>query len=152
AALLASREDPDAPFVLESPALRQIGDRGIDNNTTTYQVTTGLMGDLPLGDWTWDLYRSHGRTRVVSYIAGTVSVENLRALATAPNYGRNANVVGNTLINPAGFGGKIVRCESGLHYFDVSKTLSDDCITAIEGRMAHLTTLTQNIVEANFQG
>lgn len=152
AELLASRPDPDAPFVLESPALRQIGDRGIDNNTTSYQFTTGLLGELPFRDWSWELYGSHGRTRVVSYMAGTVSVENLRALATAPNYGRNASVTGNTLIDPAGFGGKIVRCESGLHYFDVSKQLSDDCITAIEGRMAHLTTLSQNIVEANFQG
>ena len=152
AQLLASRPDPDAPFVLESPALRQLGDRGIDNNTTSYQVITGLLGELPFRDWTWEVYGSHGRTRVVSYMAGTVSVENLRALATAPNYGRNANVVGNTLINPAGFGGKIARCESGLHYFDVGKQLTEDCITAIEGRMAHLTTLTQNIVEANFQG
>lgn len=152
AALLASRPDPNAPFVLESPALRQIGDRGIDNNTTTYQVVTGLMGELPLRDWTWELYGSHGRTRVISYMAGTVSVENLRALAAAPNYGRNASITGNTLIDPAGFGGKIIRCESGLHYFDVSKEISQDCITAIEGRMVHMTTLSQNIVEANLQG
>ncbi len=152
AALLASRPEPDAPFVLQSPALRQLGDRGIDNNTTTYQFLTGFMGDLPFRDWTWELYGSQGRTQVTSSMAGTVSIENLRALATAPNYGRNAAVTGNTLINPAGFGGKIVRCESGLHYFDVSKTLTEDCLTAIEGRMTHVTTLTQNIVEANFQG
>src|SRR5690606_38442190 len=71
AELLASRPDPNAPFVLESPALRQIGDRGIDNNTTTYQLVTGLMGELPFRDWTWELYGSHGRTRVISYMAGT---------------------------------------------------------------------------------
>lgn len=152
AQLLASREDPNAPFVLESPALRQIGDRGIDNNTSTYQVVTGLMGELPFNDWTWEFYGSHGRTRVVSHMAGTVSVENLRALAASPNYGRNATVTGNTLIDPAGFGGKIIRCTSGLHYFDVDKEISEDCIRAIEARMVHLTTLTQNIVEANFQG
>jgi iron complex outermembrane recepter protein len=151
-ALLASRPDPNAPFVLQSPALRQLGDRGIDNNTNTYQFLTGFMGDLPFRDWTWELYGSHGRTQVTSSMAGTVSIENLRALATSPNYGRNAAVTGNTLINPAGFGGKIVRCESGLHYFDVSKTLTEDCLTAIEGRMTHVTTLTQNVVEANFQG
>jgi len=152
AALLASRPDPDAPFVLESPALRQIGDRGIDNNTTIYQITTGFEGKLPVSDWTFEAYVSHGRTRVVSSMAGTVSVSNLRALASAPNYGRNASITGNTLINPEGFGGKIIRCSSGLQYFDVAKTLTDDCIRAIEGRMTHVTTLSQQIAEANVQG
>jgi iron complex outermembrane recepter protein len=152
AALLAARPRPNEPFVLESPALRQIGDRGIDNNTTTYQFLTGLMGELPFRDWTWEAYSSHGRTRVVSSLTGTVSVENLRALATSPNYGRNASITGNTLINPAGFGGKIIRCTSGLHYFDVSKTVSEDCISAVEARMTHVTTLVQNVAEANAQG
>jgi iron complex outermembrane receptor protein len=152
AALLASRPQPNAPFVLESPALRQIGDRGIDNNTTIYQFATGLNGKLPFKDWTFEAYVSHGRTRVVSSMAGTVSVSNLRALAGSPNYGRSASITGNTLINPEGFGGKIVRCASGLQYFDVSKTLSDDCIRAIEGRMTHVTTLYQQIAEANVQG
>jgi len=152
AALLASRPKPDEPFVLESPALRQLGDRGIDNNTTTYQFLTGLSGDLSLGDWTWEAYASHGRTRVVSTLVGTVSVENLRALATSPNYGRGASITGNTLINPAGFGGKIIRCTSGLHYFDVAQDISQDCIDAIEARMTHVTTLVQDIVEANAQG
>ncbi len=152
AALLASRPDPDEPFVLESPALRQIGDRGIDNNTTTYQFLTGLSGELPLGDWTWEAYGSHGRTRVVSTLVGTVSVENLRALATSPNYGRGASITGNTLVDPAGFGGKVIRCTSGLHYFDVGRNISQDCIDAIEARMTHVTTLVQDIVEANAQG
>jgi len=152
AALLASRPRPNESFVLESPALRQIGDRGIDNNTTIYQFATGFTGDLPFRDWTFEAYASHGRTRVVSSMAGTVSVTNLRALATAPNYGRNASITGNTLINPEGFGGKIIRCTSGLQYFDVSKTLTDDCIRAIEGRMTHVTTLYQQIAEANVQG
>lgn len=152
AALLASRQQPNEPFVLESPALRQIGDRGIDNNTTTYQILTGLSGRLPVRDWTWDVHGSHGRTRVVSSMIGGVSVSNLRALATAPNYGRNARIIGNTLIDPAGFGGKVIGCTSGLHYFDVAKELSQDCISAVQARMTHLTTLLQNIVEANAQG
>ena len=152
AALLASRPDPDAPFVLESPALRQSGDRGIDNNTTIYQVATGFTGILPFRDWTWEVYGSHGRTRVVSSMAGTVSVENLRALAASPNYGHGASITGNTLIDPAGFGGKIIRCTSGLHYFGAAKEISQDCLSAIEARMTHVTTLVQDIAEANFQG
>ncbi len=152
AALLASRPHPEEPFVLEGPALRQIGDRGIDNNTTTYQFLTGLSGAMPFGDWTWETYGSHGRTRVVSTLVGTVSVANLRALATSPNYGRGASITGNTVINPSGFGGKIIRCTSGLHYFDVAKDISQDCIDAIEARMTHVTTLVQDIVEANAQG
>jgi len=152
ATLLASRPNPNAPFVLESPALRQSGDRGIDNNTFTYQVATGFSGELPFKDWTWEVYGSHGRTRVISSMAGTVSVENLRALAASPNYGRGASITGNTLINPAGFGGKIIRCSSGLHYFDAAKQISQDCLDAIEARMTHVTTLVQDIAEANFQG
>jgi iron complex outermembrane recepter protein len=152
AALLASRPRPNEPFVLESPALRQSGDRGIDNNTFMYQVATGFTGQLPFNDWTWEAYGSHGRTRVVSSLAGTVSVENLRALASSPNYGRGASITGNTLINPAGFGGKIIRCTSGLHYFDVSKEISEDCLRAIEARMTHVTTLIQDIAEVNLQG
>src|SRR5690606_15765265 len=57
-ALLASRPRPNEPFVLESPALRQIGDRGIDNNTFLYQVATGFEGRLPFRDWTWEAYGS----------------------------------------------------------------------------------------------
>ena len=152
AALLAARPDPEAPFVLDSPALRQIGDRGIDNNTFMYQVTTGLEGSLPVGDWTFEAFGSHGRTRVVSSYAGMVSVQNLRALAASPNYGRGASITGNTLIDPAGFGGKIITCTSGLHYFDAAKEISQDCINAIEARMTHVTTLIQDIAEVNFQG
>lgn len=150
--LLSARPNPNAPFVLESPALRAIGDRGIDNNTTIYQFATGFTGELPFRDWTWEAYGSHGRTRALASMAGTVSVMNLRALAASPNYGRNASITGNTDIDPAGFGGKIIRCESGLQYFDYNKTISEDCIRAIEGRMTHVTTLVQNILEANAQG
>src|SRR5690606_18868781 len=117
--------------------------RTIENGTTLFQVLAGLRGELPFGDWTWDAYASHGATRTDLDYIGWVSTERWRALASAPNFGRGADIAG-----PASTS---LQCTSGLPIFGVTE-ITQDCVNSLRGNYTDRTRLTQDIMEATAQG
>jgi outer membrane receptor protein involved in Fe transport len=152
-ALLNSRPNPNAPWDL-SRNLNFLPQRQTDNTNTTYQLTFGLDGKLPIRDWTWEVFGSHGRAEQQTLYKGFGSLEGYRALALSPNYGRNATIIGNSgADNPgnAGFAAGTVNCTSGLPFFGTGQ-ITQDCIDAITANLQNQTAMEQNIVEADFQG
>lgn len=117
--------------------------RSTNNTTQLYQLLAGFEGDLGLGDWTWEAYISHGETKTDTNFIGFASTAHYLAIATAPNYGRG--------LVREGLGGKTLRCTSGLPMFEQFE-VSQDCLDSIQVNAADRMRLTQDIVEANFQG
>lgn len=151
-------QDPaaaNAPFVVDLP-MRIFGEnRGTSNETTNFQLITGLRGSLPLKDWTYDIYTSFGTSRTSQEARGAVSYNKLRALATLPNYGKGALLEGN--ITPPGSvndNHPSARCTSGLPIFPslYSGEISQDCIDAVVVNPLTTTKMDQTVVEAAFQG
>jgi outer membrane receptor protein involved in Fe transport len=162
AALLDSRSAPFVPVAGAganlpwhlSRNLNFLPQRQADTVNTTYNVTFGLNGSVPLFDSTWETFVSHGRSAQQTLYKGFGSLEGYRALVLQPNYGRNATLVGNSgPTNPgnAGFAAGTVTCESGLPFFG-AVDISDDCIEWIEANLQNQTAMEQSIAEANIQG
>ena len=116
--------------------------RTIENATNLYQLMAGFRGNLGLGDWTWELYGSHGSTRTDLDYIGFVSTSRWLALASAPNFGKGASI--------AGSGTTLGSCTSGLPVF--GGTITQDCVKAISANYIDRTRISQDIVEATAQG
>jgi|JI10StandDraft_1071094.scaffolds.fasta_scaffold21638_6 iron complex outermembrane receptor protein len=144
ATLLASRPNPTANYTV-ARTMDFAGPRSTQNNTDTYQVLTGIKGDILDTDWNYEAYISHGKTSLLTEMNGFPGLQNYQRVAAAPNFGRNLT---------AGSGPPLffeLKCTTGLPivtYF----TPSDDCINAISGNMKHLTETKQNIAEMNVTG
>ena len=117
--------------------------RSMRNTSNLYQVLAGFRGDLPFKEWTWDLYYSHGETRVDLDYIGFVSTSRWQQVVSAPNYGRGLSL--------AGTGSTTLSCESGLPVFDDFE-VSPDCIDALSPRYTDRTRLTQDVIEGTMQG
>jgi outer membrane receptor protein involved in Fe transport len=121
--------------------------RATNNQSTAYQLQTGVEGSFPNRDWTWEAYISHGRTTVDSYLyEGWASDQRWKQVAQAPNFGR-----GFSQGSATGALGFNIRCTTGLPLV-ADFTPSQDCIDAMDARMKQFTRLEQTIVEANLQG
>ncbi|MDR2216325.1 MAG: TonB-dependent receptor, partial [Nevskiaceae bacterium] len=146
AILLDSRPDPNAPWLFEN-FLDFVGPRSSHNETTVYQVMAGLEGNLGLGDWTYEVYGSHGETKTLNYLnSGFVSYTRYAAVLQAPNYGQ-----GLSISDPSNTLGYNLTCTTGLPVFEPF-TPSQDCLDAIDAKMKNITSFKQDIMEANFQG
>lgn len=128
-----------------SQSLTFLPTRSVESDTQLYQVMAGFDGNLGIGDWTWEAYASRGETQNETSFIGFASVAMYRAIAQAPNYGRNFTGKGVDV------GRKEATCTSGLPIFEDFE-ISQDCINAIASDASDHTKLSQNIVEANFQG
>ena len=137
---------PSTPWALEVTVDNLVGPRNNIQTSNTYQITGGLRGDLPLGDWNWDVYGSTGHTDLLSFSSnGFVSTQSLRAFLALPNYGANGTISQASL--------ESAHCTSGFAASIFQGVLpSQDCQDAISGRMHNTTTLDQKIVEADFTG
>ena len=143
AALLDSRGTPNANWALER-YFDFLPSRQTNNQSAVYQIQTGVEGEFPNRDWTWEAYVSRGQTTLDSYLfEGWLSDQRWKRLAQSPNYGRAATI-------SAGLG-RSVTCTSGLPLM-ADFAVSADCIEAMEVRMKQFTRLEQTIVEANLQG
>lgn len=122
-----------------------------DTTSNVFQLITGLRGKLPIKDWTWEAYGSHGKSSVNAHLPESfLNHRQVQQLMSAPYYGRdwrNPQVVG-----VAG------ACTSGLPIFtddgevDLTQTVSDDCANYVTLRMNNVSTLEQEVLEANMQG
>jgi len=135
---------PNAPYTV-ARTMDFAGPRSTRNSTDTYQVMTGLKGELGDTDWNYEAYISHGKTSLLTEMNGFPGLQNYQKVAAAPNFGRNLT---------AGSGPPLffeLKCTTGLPivtYF----TPSQDCVNAISGNMKHLTETKQNIAEMNVTG
>ena len=135
---------PDATWGL-ARNLDFIGPRSSENLTTEYQVLAGFKGNLPVKDWTYDIYGSHGQTTIVNNNYGFASTARYFDLVNAPNFGQNFVDTGGTIL------GNQISCTTGLPLFS-NITPSQDCVDAVTANMTNTTRIKQDIVEANFQG
>lgn len=147
ATLLDSRPDPNAPWQMES-TLNFLGPRMLNNQSTIFQTMVGLDGTLPVTDWTWEGFASHGETRVVSDMySGFASEQEYLAVVESPGYG-----AGYQATSP---GGSVLgfssSCTSGLPVFG-NFVPSQDCLNAIGLDLKNINTISQNIVELDSQG
>ena len=122
--LLDSRTNRDAPWTLES-TLFYLGPRIADITTNVFQVMAGLDGTLPVKDWTWEAYVSHGETNIDDNMeSGFASVQRYGNILNAPSNGTNLNLGGygagyTSSGLSAGLGAQ-VNCTSGLPVFSAT--------------------------------
>lgn len=158
AMLLNSRPNPAGDWVLETYPLNSFGRRETDNVTSAWQIEAGFKFDLPLKDWTGELYYSRGQSSTYNVASGSNSLARWRGMVLAPDYGRGANLQSNLTHNlPSanpGFGSVPVHCTSGFYdtIFHGDTPASEDCVYGVSARLQTRTENQQDIFEVNFQG
>jgi outer membrane receptor protein involved in Fe transport len=147
-AILDSRPMPDAPF-----ALRGLlpFNRTTNTDVFTYSMTAGVEGDFGGNDWTWEVFTSKGETETTALQEGFVSLQRMRAIMQAPNFGQGFAATSNTGPPDFGFGGNTATCTTGLNPFAWG-SVSQDCFDAIIADIATKQVMEQTIWQANFQG
>jgi iron complex outermembrane recepter protein len=158
ATLLNSRPNPSAAWTLESTPT-YLGPRIANISTKVYQVMAGLDGKLPLKDWTWEAYVSHGETSINDNMrSGFTSIQNYQSLVFNNGKGANGSTADAYGVGYAQSGyapsiGASVSCTSGVPIFNPAAfTPSANCFQALNLSMNTVTTLRQDIVEASTQG
>lgn len=157
AMLLLSRPDPDADWVTELFPSDSFPRRTTDNTNEVWQFEAGLEFDLPIKDWTGELYWSHGQSSTYNVAGGNLSLARWRGIVRSPDWGRNAVIEGNTVEDGSasvGFGAAIVTCTSGLYdtFFKGEQPPSEDCQYAVNAPLQTRTQVQQDVVELNLQG
>ncbi len=149
---------PGAPWLMETYPLDSFGRRATNNINEAWQVELGLTKNLPIKDWTAEVYYSRGESSTYNVAGGNNSLARFRGMVTAPDYGRGALLQSNLTNNPSadngGFGSVAVPCTSGFyeHIFMGDGTPSDDCRYAVEAPLQTRTQNQQDNFELNFQG
>lgn len=131
ATLLASRTDPGAPFVIRD-RFTAVGPRVSSTEYNVYQLLTGVSGDLPALDWTYDVYGSYGRVTLNEIQSGNISHSAVRTLLEAPDGGASL-------------------CTGGYNIFGLQQ-ISDSCKAYVSRQSKNFTAIEQRVVEANVQG
>ena len=148
--LLNSRTNANSPIDLTAmfPSKRETF-----SNVQTYNLVAGLEGYVPGTDWTWEAFANHSVSTTSSRQTGMYSLERVRAVYSAPNFGQGFEYRGNTEDN--GFGAVTGKCTSGLDVFNVQGTqanVSADCRNAIGSDINTKSEMRQTIAEVNVQG
>ena len=130
-AILASRADPDANFIVHK-RFGEAGPRTFERDFDTWQFLVGAKGELDAINGSWDAYASKGRTSVAEANNGAVISQNLSAL-----------------INAADGGAGI--CEGGYDPFGLT-VLSAACSSYLVATTHNQTEFEQEVVEASLQG
>jgi iron complex outermembrane receptor protein len=166
AALLNSRRSfftglpaPNAPWLPGWNPDTSLKPRSTVNTNTVWQVETGI--NFKFGEnWGGEFYLSHGQSSAYNNAYGNMSLARFRALVNAPDWGRNANLIGNlgsdgggTVTRP-GFGSGSIHCTGGFYntFFKGDAPLDDDCFQAINATLQTRAQNFQDIGELNFEG
>jgi iron complex outermembrane recepter protein len=151
ATVLNSRPTPNAPWVYNG-GTDYFGPYTTDTTTNVFQITTGLRGDVPGTDWTWEVYGQHGQSNVLDALGGFPNVSRIQTLFNASNYGLGFNNITPGAIAIAG------SCTSGLPIFNTNGSVnntasaSQDCDNFADPTLNNVTVLTQNVYEGDIQG
>ncbi len=137
---------PSSPWALELQLDNVLGPRTTIDTSYTYDLVLGLKGSLPVSEWTWNVFGTHGQTSAFSnLVSGFGSTKSWQQFVDLPNYGANGSL--------AGLAQQSAHCTSGLYgAIFQGQTPSQDCIDALTTQMKTETELTQNIVEGDFTG
>jgi len=122
------------------------------NHNQTFQMLLGLEGKIPGTDWTWEVFGSHGETTARTELYGYLSVDRLREVLNAPNYGYNSSFTGNGTEIANNRNGASASCTSGLSPFITASDYTADCGLAIGVNGQLQNRLIQENVQANIQG
>ncbi|MDR2214826.1 MAG: TonB-dependent receptor [Nevskiaceae bacterium] len=162
AALLNSRPNQAGDWIVGTYPVESFDARATLNTTAVWQVETGLNFDLPIKDWTAELYYSHGASSQYNNAFGNSSLSRWRVLVSQPDYGYNSTLESNqpntvpagTASTSLGFGGAIVNCTSGFYdmIFSGDARPSDDCRNAVIANLQTRTSNQQDVFELNLQG
>ncbi|WP_423141681.1 TonB-dependent receptor domain-containing protein [Parablastomonas sp. CN1-191] len=129
--LLAARPSPNATFTFFK-RFDDIGPRRTETKYDTYQVTSGLAGKLPFGDWRWDVTGSYGKNDIKSQLFNQFSRAALQRLLNASDGGASL-------------------CSGGYNPFG-AQPLSDSCRQYLIADLHNAVSITQKIGTANVQG
>ncbi len=134
AALLATRPNPTAPFILEQRFMG-IGERIHHENLKTTQYVVGLKGDIGIKDWTFDFFGSHDAVDAVETIENLSLASRLNQLLQAPD-------------------GGISLCEGGFNPFGLanSMAISEECQQFMAPNDVSTTTVERSVYEASATG
>lgn len=147
-ALLNARTDPNASWSVTG-YVPGLGNREVITDVTTYNIMAGFEGRIPVIDWTWDLTVSKGEANSDFLTTGVASLERLRAVMSAPNFGAGFVAQGNAA--GGGFGANRATCTSGLQPFS-GVAISADCVAAINADLKETANMEQTVWEVNTQG
>jgi len=148
----------DLPFGAYLPMKGLTPTTGAETNQLNFQIINGFSGNLPVRDWSFDVYNSYGQSRSVTNGINAVSLETLRMLMDMPNYGAGSTIVGN-LAPPSSsvYTHPTVTCTSGLGpamfpSLYPGQKVSQDCIDALVFNPTGLTVMEQDAAEGSIQG
>jgi outer membrane receptor protein involved in Fe transport len=146
--ILDSRPTPTASWSLRSvlPV-----NRASQTDVSTYNMTAGLDGKVPGTDWTWTLFGSQGESETNVMQTGFVSLQRLRTVMQAPNWGAGFTTKSNSGAPDFGFGGTTATCTSGINPFNYSN-ISQDCLNAISANLKTRAVMQQSVWEFDAQG
>ncbi len=168
ALMLNARPDPAGRWQPNWNPNFSLPPRSTYNTNEVWQFEAGLDIELPVKDWTAELYYSHGQSATYNNAEGNLSLARYRTVTNYPDYGRGASGTGNqfyavgTNINDAeiiptirpAFGAGDFTCESGFYdtFFGGDQPLSQDCFDAVNATLQTRTQNQQDIIEINVQG
>src|SRR5688572_729062 len=156
-ALLASRPNQNAPWTYAG-GLDYIPNFVTETTGNVFQLIGGVRGDLVVNerDWDWEVSLSHGKTTSnARQPEGFPFQPRMQNLFNADLYGQNFDISSLPGFFPLAVTG---HCTSGLPIFNANgsvnntASVSQDCADYMVLRMNNITTLTQDIVEANVSG
>lgn len=134
AALLATRPNSTAPFILEQRFMG-IGERFHNESLNTTQYVVGLKGAMGFKDWTFDIFGSHDSVDAVETIENLSLASRLNQLLQAPD-------------------GGLSLCEGGFNPFGLanSTAISEECQQFMAPNDVSTTTVERNLYEATATG
>ena len=154
ALLLNNRANPVGDWMPGWNPDSSLPPRSTVNTNTVWQVEAGLDFDLGIGDWTGEVYFSHGESQTYNNANGNLSLARYRLLTRQPDYGRGAVLSGNSGGQSPGFGAADITCTSGFYdtYFGGDQPLSEDCFNAVNATLQTRAKNVQDIIEFNLEG
>lgn len=146
--LLDSRPDPTGPFTIQALLPEN---RETTTDVTTYNLTAGLEGFVPGTSFAWEAFVSHGISSTYAKQTGVYSLERMRTVLNAGNFGQGFSQTGNAPFG--GFGASTGTCTSGLNFYQPpAGGFSEDCLEAVRADLKNRGEVTQTIAEANISG
>jgi outer membrane receptor protein involved in Fe transport len=119
-----------------------------------FQIETGVSFDIPVKDWTGEVYYSRGESTTYSVATGNNSLARWRGLTQAADYGYHSALQSNSDGASPNFGSVAVPCTSGFFdtLFSGDAKPTDDCLYAVGASLQTRAENQQDVVEFNTQG
>ena len=141
-------------WIAETYPLDSFGRRATVDEVQMFQIETGLRFDIPVKDWTGEVYYSRGESTTYNVAQGNNSLARWRAETQAPDYGYQSRLQSNSNGANKNFGSVAVPCTSGFYdtLFKGDTRPSDDCLYSVQAVLQTRTENQEDIVELNTQG